>query len=195
MGIESLDDVGRDGRSRHSTIAGKFRAIPFNSDHDRQSNGVMLKLLIQGKERPVHGIIGAFLAQYCLNTAHERFVGIVTSDVQVSPDILLEVIKTGLDPHCREVLPGGKLQVDIVVTDHQFRTRGDDPEVKEEFTPGLISFLRNHQDNGDIMPEVVNAPEQHPIVVLSRNVEIFSIKDKGVRESGTIRVGKLIVVG
>ena len=88
------------------------------------------------------------------------------------------MVEAGLDLDRRKVLPGRQLQVDVVVTDQKLRVVGDDPEVEEELTPGVVALRGSHEDDGDIMAKVVNAPEKDPVGVMMSDVEVLAVKGK-----------------
>lgn len=93
------------------------------------------------------------------------------------------------------MLPGCQFQVPVVITRQKLRVMCDDPEVKEELAPGLVPFGRSNQYDGNIMAEVVNAPQEHPVILLPRHVEVLSVKNKRRREPGAVGEGELVVVG
>ena len=83
----------------------------------------------------------------------------------------------------------------MVVTHEKFRMKIQDAKKGKVPSPCLIGFIWSNGKYRNIMSKVINPPEYCPIMFFGSNIEIFSIKEKYLRELLTILVGELIVVG
>lgn len=92
------------------------------------------------------------------------------------------------------MLPGSQFQILVVITDQKLGVMGDDPKVEEELAPGVVAFTGSYQDDGDIVAEVINAPEKYPIILLSCHIEVLAGKGKGRGELRAVIEGELVVV-
>lgn len=87
------------------------------------------------------------------------------------------------------------LEVRVVIADQKLGIVVDDSEVEEKLAPGMVAFAGDHQDDGNIVSEVVHAPQKHPVILMPCHVEILPIKGKGRRELTAEGEGELIVAG
>lgn len=71
----------------------------------------------------------------------------------------------------------------------------NDTEVEEKLAPRLIALRWRNEYDGNIVSEVINTPQEYPVILLICNVEILSIKDKRIGEPATEIEGKLVIVG
>lgn len=98
MGIKPLDDVGGHGRTRNPTVSRELFPVPLDIRQDGERNRISLEVPVEGKERAVHRLIGELLAEDGFNPTHEWLVRFLGSHLQITADVLLEVVETGLDP-------------------------------------------------------------------------------------------------